>query len=130
MDNTPSLLIAIVAALPGLLAAVVAWRQARSAAARSDVAALVETVKSLQEENARLRACVEDLEKDYKLLRAEHLDLGRRLAETQAELQRAQAENKSLRAENGKWKARVQALETDLERLRARLEPPGAGGAE
>lgn len=96
-------LIPLITAIGAIIAAVVAWRNAKSAARKADVDALTATIKTLSSENERLRERL--LEYDVRLASLES-------SETELKSQVA-----TLREENEALRSRVRELENENQRL-------------
>jgi len=105
MDPQVVALIGALGGLGGVLSTLVAWRQARSAARKTDVEAQDLIIQRLQDENERLCQRQDELEQDNEQLRKE-------LDAVTKELQLVKEENGKLRKEvDGLTQERQQLLE-------------------
>jgi len=101
-------LIGALGGLGGVLSTLVAWRQARSAARKTDVEAQDLIIQRLQDENERLCQRQDELEQDNEQLRKE-LDV------VTADLQ-------VVKEENAEWRRKVEKLTQERQQLLEELE--------
>ena len=127
-------IVAIIAAITGLITGIAGFwkaRQARvdaetarltanAAAEKAHVNGLVETVHAITEENARLRKCIEDLEADLKGIHAERDAYRQRLETLEAarvrervKMEQLQADIKALHAEREQYQAEIRSLRAE-----------------